>query len=141
MASTSRKPLLSRTQSLNPFDSPSKSRSSSKRGRSPEPQQLLNDTHLSKRHRTVEAGAAKVDDKERRRAERESVWRAKYLEHFPRWSFYFDLDVLDPDVSSIRKRLEGKVRHLGAVSLHITLTARAVLTYLVFTVCRRLLLG
>lgn len=128
MASTSRKPLLSRAQSLHNLDSPSKSRSSSKRARSPEPLQLPNDTHISKRHRTVEAVAAKVDDKERRRADRESVWRAKYLEHFPRWSFYFDLDVLDPDVSSTRKRLEAKVRHLGAVSFGIAFTRRPNLT-------------
>jgi hypothetical protein len=63
---------------------------------------------------------ATVSEKDRRKAEKlekEAVWRAKYLEHFPRWIFVFDPDGFDKDAVVVRKKLIRGVQSLGAVGV------------------------
>ena len=47
-----------------------------------------------------------------------AVWRAKYLEHFPRWIFFFDPDGFDQDSAATRKKLIRGIQSLGAVGAH-----------------------
>ena len=124
MTTITHPPLVSRTPSLSLLDSPVKLRPTTKRARSPVPtDQGQAQEHGIKRHKssgTANIPTAFVSEKERRKAEkleRETVWRAKYLEHFPRWIFFFDPDGLDQDTAVARKKLTRGVQSLGAVSV------------------------
>lgn len=116
--------LVSRTPSLTLLDSPVKLRPTTKRARSPVPaDQGQVQEHAIKRHKlsaTVSVSMSNASEKERRKAEKlekEAVWRAKYLEHFPRWIFFFDPDGFDQDTAAIRKKLIRGVQSLGAVGV------------------------
>ncbi|EPQ57429.1 hypothetical protein GLOTRDRAFT_74212 [Gloeophyllum trabeum ATCC 11539] len=55
-------------------------------------------------------------EKEQRRLEREKQKRdfqIKYTKAFPQWSFYFDLDVLNPEEAATQERLTAKIEQLG----------------------------
>ena len=115
-------PLVSRTPSLPLLDSPVRLRPTTKRARSPVPaDQCQAQEHSIKRHKlsaSTNGYTAIASEKDRRKAEKlekEAVWRAKYLEHFPRWIFFFDPDGLDKDAAAMRKRLIRGVQSLGAV--------------------------
>ena len=124
MTTVTHPPLVSRTPSLPLLDSPVKLRPTTKRARSPAPtDQGQAQEHGIKRHKssaTTNVPTTSISEKERRKAEkleRETVWRAKYLEHFPRWIFFFDPDGLDQDTTVVRKKLIRSVQSLGAVSV------------------------
>jgi len=125
MATITHAPLVSRTPSLTLLDSPVKLRPVTKRARSPVPaDQGQVQEHAIKRHKssaTTSIPTSLANDKERRKAEKlekEAVWRAKYLEHFPRWIFFFDPDGFDQDTTAMRKKLIRAVQSLGAVRVN-----------------------
>ena len=125
MATMTHAPLVSRTPSLTLLDSPVKLRPVTKRARSPVPaDQGQVQEHAIKRHKssaTAGIPTSLMSEKERRKAEKlekEAVWRAKYLEHFPRWIFFFDPDGFDQDTAAMRKKLIRGVQSLGAVRVH-----------------------
>jgi len=120
MTTVTHAPLVSRTLPL--LDSPVKLRPTTKRARSPAPaDQGQAQEHAIKRHKssaTASVPTAPANEKERRKAEKlekEAVWRAKYLEHFPRWIFFFDPEGFDQDATATRKKLIRGVQSLGAV--------------------------
>lgn len=122
MTTLTHAPLVSRTPSLPLLDSPVRLRPTTKRARSPVPtDQGQAQEHAIKRHKssaTSSVPTAPTNEKERRKAEkleREAVWRAKYLEHFPRWTFFFDPDGFDQETSATRKKLIRSIQSLGAV--------------------------
>lgn len=122
MTTITHAPLVSRTPSLPLLDSPVKLRPTTKRARSPVPtDQGQAQEHAIKRHKssaTTNVPTAPANEKERRKAEkleRETVWRAKYLEHFPRWIFFFDPDGFDQEPTATRKKIIRGVQSLGAV--------------------------
>lgn len=124
MATIVNVPLVSRTPSLSLLDSPVRLRPTTKRARSPVPaDQSQAQDHAIKRHKlsaTTNGPTATASEKDRRKAEKlekEANWRAKYLEHFPRWIFFFDPDGFDKDAAVIRKRLIRGVQSLGAVGV------------------------
>lgn len=124
MATVTHAPLVSRTPSLTLLDSPVKLRPTTKRARSPVPaDQGQVQEYAIKRHKlsaTASVLTSHTSEKERRKAEKlekEAVWRAKYLEHFPRWIFFFDPDGFDQDTAAMRKKLIRGVHLLGAVSV------------------------
>jgi hypothetical protein len=124
MAAVANAPPVSRTPSLPLLDSPVKLRPTTKRARSPVPaDQGQAQEHTIKRHKsstTANGTTAPANEKDRKKAEKlekEAVWRAKYLEHFPRWIFFFDPDGFDQDVSAMRKKLIRGVQLLGAVGV------------------------
>jgi hypothetical protein len=124
MAAIANAPLVSRTPSLSLLDSPVRLRPTAKRARSPVPaDQGHAQEHAIKRHKSLVTGngpTAPANEKDRRRAEKlekEAVWRAKYLEHFPRWIFFFDPDGFDQDTAAMRKKLIRGVQSLGAVGI------------------------
>lgn len=124
MAAIANAPLVSRTPSLPLLDSPVRLKSTTKRARSPVPtDQGQAQEHTIKRHKSSTAAngtTAPASEKDRKKAEKlekEAVWRAKYLEHFPRWIFFFDPDGFDQDVAATRKKLIRGVQSLGAVSV------------------------
>ena len=125
MATMTHAPLVSRTPSLTLLDSPVKLRPVTKRARSPVPaDQGQVQEHAIKRHKssaTTSIPTSLANDKERRKAEKlekEAIWRAKYLEHFPRWIFFFDPDGFDQDTTAMRKKLIRGVQSLGAVGVN-----------------------
>ena len=124
MATVANAPLVPRTPSLPLLDSPVRLRPTTKRARSPAPaDQNQAQEHAIKRYKssaTTNGSMAPVSEKDRRKAEKlekEAVWRAKYLEHFPRWIFFFDTEGFDKDAAAIRKRLIRGVQSLGAVGV------------------------
>lgn len=124
MAAVANAPLISRTPSLPLLDSPVRLRPTTKRARSPvQADQGQAQEHTIKRHKssaTTNGSMAPTNEKDRRKAEKsgkEAVWRAKYLEHFPRWTFFFDPDSFDQDAAAARKKLIRGVQTLGAVSI------------------------
>ena len=124
MTTITHAPIVSRTPSLPLLDSPVKLRPTTKRARSPVPtDQGQAQEHAIKRHKssaTSNVPTAPTNEKERRKAEkleREAVWRAKYLEHFPRWTFFFDPDGLDQDTPATRKKLIRGIQSLNAVGV------------------------
>lgn len=124
MATIINAPLVSRTPSLPLLDSPVRLRPISKRARSPVPaDQGQAQEHAIKRHKssvTTNGSMATASEKDRRKAEKlekEAVWRAKYLEHFPRWIFFFDPDGFDKDAVAMRKKLIHGIQSLGAVGV------------------------
>jgi hypothetical protein len=124
MAAIANAPLVSRTPSLSLLDSPVRLRPTAKRARSPVPaDQGQAQEHTIKKHKSLVTGngpTVPASEKDRRRAEKlekEAVWRAKYLEHFPRWIFFFDPDGFDQDAAAMRKKLIRGVQSLGAVSV------------------------
>lgn len=124
MAAIVNAPLVSRTPSLPLLDSPVRLRPTTKRARSPVPaDQSQAQEHAIKRHKssaTTNGSTATASEKDRRKAEKlekEVVWRAKYLEHFPRWIFFFDPDGFDKDSAATRKKLIHGVKFLGAVGV------------------------
>jgi hypothetical protein len=135
--SSRRPPLLDRSFShhLTPPHSPASTaanRSLSKRARSPDAATAAS----VKRVRSVSSAtftanvtpgspSALLDrdklekEKEERRAQRvadNQLFIAKYTEHFPKWRFYFDLDVCDEERRPLREILESYMIELGAVS-------------------------
>lgn len=125
MTAITHAPLVSRTPSLPLLDSPVRLRPTTKRARSPVPaDQGQAQEHAIKRHKsstTANVPTVSANEKERRKAgklEKEAVWRAKYLEHFPRWIFFFDSDGFDQDTTATRKKLTRSVQSLGAVSVN-----------------------
>ncbi|CCM00409.1 uncharacterized protein FIBRA_02439 [Fibroporia radiculosa] len=92
----------------------------SKRGRSPDPAREDTISHDTKRLRSSAESPAPTRDetreekRERRRVGREQEFKVKYLNAFPNWIFYFDLDTLNPDVVAMREGLERRVSHTGA---------------------------
>ncbi|TFK54367.1 hypothetical protein OE88DRAFT_1655013 [Heliocybe sulcata] len=55
-------------------------------------------------------------EKEQRRMEREKQKRefqVKYTKAFPSWTFYFDIDTLDPERAAMQERLTARIQHLG----------------------------
>ena len=138
MTTITHAPLVSRTPSLTLLDSPVKLRPTTKRARSPVPaDQGQAQEHVIKRHKlsaTVGVPTALVSEKERRKAEKlekEAVWRAKYLEHFPRWIFFFDPDGFDQDTATMRKKLIRSVQSLGAVGVDCFYQRRSAHSFLV----------
>lgn len=124
MATVVNAPLLSRTPSLPLLDSPVRLRPTTKRARSPVPaDQSQAQEYAIKRHKSsaiANGSMVTVSEKDRRKAEKlekEAVWRAKYLEHFPRWTFFFDPDGFDKDAAAMRKKLTRGVQSLGAVGV------------------------
>ncbi|KII92343.1 hypothetical protein PLICRDRAFT_88953 [Plicaturopsis crispa FD-325 SS-3] len=135
MTSTSRRPLASRPlpiqlpAMLSPLKTMTARTVSAKRARSPEP---AGDASTKRARSMTAAGSTTVllaspnntatrdedrREKERRRAEREmqkEEFRVKYTKAFPSWTFYFDLDIVDPESAALRENLEAKVSHLGA---------------------------
>ena len=124
MAAIANAPLISRTPSLPLLDSPVRLRPTTKRARSPvQADQGQAQEHTTKRHKssaTANGSTAPTNEKDRRKADKlgkEAVWRAKYLEHFPRWIFFFDPDSFDQDAAAMRKKLIRGVQSLGAVGI------------------------
>lgn len=124
MAAVVNAPLVSRTPSLSLLDSPVRLRPTTKRARSPVPADpSQTQEHAIKRHKSsviANGSTATTSEKDRRKAEKlgkEAVWRAKYLEHFPRWIFFFDSDGFDKDIAAMRKKLIRGVQSLGAVGV------------------------
>lgn len=124
MTTITHAPIMTRTTSLPVLESPVKLRPTTKRARSPVPaDQAQGQEHTIKRHKSSaisNAPTAPANEKERRKTEKlekEAVWRAKYLEHFPRWTFFFDPDGSDQDTAATRKRLVRGVQALGAVGV------------------------
>lgn len=122
MTTVTHAPLVLRTPSLPLLESPVRLRPTTKRARSPIPaDQAQGQEHAIKRHKslaTANVPTAPANEKERKKAdksEKEAVWRAKYLEHFPRWIFVFDPDGFDQDTTATRKKLIRGVQLLGAV--------------------------
>ena len=116
-----RRPLAGRSLQGPSNHSPSKQlriSSTSKRPRSPdhcEPQT----THKRVRSATVKSTVPTTRDltKEQRIAEREQKeeeFRRKYSRSFPLWTFYLDIDNIDP---SLVQSFKYRLRHLGAVCL------------------------
>ena len=115
MATSFRRPLAHRPPQLpQPL--------ASKRSRSPEPEDGVAG---SKRVRTTSA-FDDVPDKdkltrqaarERKMAEKEqqkAEFRDKYRRAFPSWTFYFDMDHIEPDRSAVAF-LEVRIQELGGV--------------------------
>lgn len=124
MTTITHAPLVSRTPSFTLLDSPVKLRPT-KRARSPvSADQGQVQEHAIKRHKssaTVSVPTFLASEKDRRKAEKlekEAVWRAKYLEHFPRWIFFFDPDGFDQDATAMRKKLTRSVQSFGAVGVN-----------------------
>ncbi|KZT19906.1 hypothetical protein NEOLEDRAFT_1101614 [Neolentinus lepideus HHB14362 ss-1] len=91
-----------------------------KRARSPDGGHDVAATKEStKRARALPPLGANDDErkeKEQKRTEREKQKRdfqIKYTKAFPSWSFYFDLDTLDPEEAAIQERLSAKIQQLG----------------------------
>ena len=112
-----RRPLASRSLQGHSNPSPAKqlriSSISSKRPRSPD----LPEPHKRVRSATVKSTVPATRDitKEQRIAEREQKeeeFRRKYSRSFPLWTFYLDLDNIDP---SLVQSFKSRLRHLGAV--------------------------
>ncbi|KAF8629179.1 hypothetical protein AX17_005764 [Amanita inopinata Kibby_2008] len=114
MASPLRRPLAHRASQLAHV-------ASSKRARSPDPEDVT--TALPKRVRstpTVEDAAeqdksSRQAARERRIAEREqqkAEFRDKYRRAFPSWTFYFDLEHIEPDRTVISS-FETRIQELG----------------------------
>ena len=116
-----RRPLASR--SLQGYSNPSPAKqlrisSTSKRPRSPDHPELQT-THKRVRTATVKSTVPTTRDltKEQRIAEREQKeeeFRRKYSRSFPLWTFYLDIDNIDP---SLVQSFKSRLRHLGAVCL------------------------
>ena len=113
-----RRPLVSRSLQGHSKLSPTKqlrTSSTSKRPRSPEPQT----TQKRVRSATIKCTVPTTRDlsKEQRIAEREQKeeeFRRKYSRSFPLWTFYLDIDNIDP---SLVQSFKSRLRHLGAVCL------------------------
>jgi len=114
-----RRPLASR--SIQGYSNPSPAKqlripSTSKRPRSPDHHEPLA-THKRVRSTTVKSTIPTTRDltKEQKIAEREQKeeeFRRKYSRSFPLWTFYLDIDNLDP---SLVQSFKFRLRHLGAV--------------------------
>ena len=111
-----RRPLASRSLQSHLNPSPVKQlriSSTSKRPRSPDHPE----PHKRVRCATVKSTVPATRDltKEQRIAEREQKeeeFRRKYSRSFPLWTFYLDLDNIDP---SLVQSFKSRLRHLGAV--------------------------
>ncbi|KAM6502364.1 Dfp1/Him1, central region domain containing protein [Amanita muscaria] len=115
MATSLRRPLAHR------LPQPLPRSPGSKRSRSPDPEE--HPVPSSKRSRTVSAVALVNDNdkstrqamRERKLAEKEqqkAEFRDKYRRAFPSWTFYFDLDHVDPDRAAAPS-FEARIQELG----------------------------
>jgi regulatory subunit for Cdc7p protein kinase len=108
--------------------------SSSKRAHSPEPPEGLSLSAKRARAAPEPARATREDprrkdakdtrgdskeERDRRRAEREEEFRVKYTRAFPNWTFHFDLEAHQPELTAIKNKLERRVLQLGAVSTFV----------------------
>lgn len=133
MATVTRRPLAQRglATSVSCGKSPSKQTiqrvaSGSKRARSPEPKLDCNSQSSVKRSKVSTHNGYLLDvdqqrlERDRKRKERDQakeVFRTKYTNAFPKFRFYFDLDLHDPTARINLTILQSAVKDLGAVGL------------------------
>ena len=114
--SATRRTSSASKRALSPDPSDGQSLSAKRARAAPEPPRT---TREDPRKRDVKdtRGDTK-EEKDRRRAEREEEFRVKYTRAFPNWTFHFDLETHQPELTAMKTRLERRVLQLGAVRMN-----------------------